>query len=330
MPARTTPALPPDISMQPVVIAGGGIIGLSIALELARRGVRATVFERGRAMEQASWAAAGMLAAEDPHNPPGLRDISKYSKDLYPDFLARIESLSGLAVPIQTRIAVQHGIDGSRTRLEEMSLDPRQLAVALLAATRAADVHLREESPMEDSNLKRLTKVMAAGAWAGKLSPEGRVPVSPRKGQMLRVALPEELRALGEVHRSEAVYVVPRTAGPQAGTAVIGATVEDAGFDTATHADDLERLRALAAELLPALSDEQAAPIVEAWAGLRPATPDMLPVIGRDGDVLWATGHFRNGILLAPATAQIVADLIEGKEPVVTLDAFAPQRFRAS
>jgi glycine oxidase len=111
---------------------------------------------------------------------------------------------------------------------------------------------------------------------------------------------------------------------------LIGATVEDAGFDTATHAADLARLRALAAEMLPALRDEKGAPMIEAWAGLRPAAPDMLPVIGRDGDVLWAAGHFRNGILLAPATAQIVADLIEGKEPVVKLDAFAPKRFSAS
>lgn len=327
MPARTTPAPPSDLPFEPVVIAGGGILGLSIALELARRGVRATVLERGRAMQQASWAAAGMLAAEDPHNPVELLDISKYSKALYPAFLARTEGLSGLTVPVQTRIAVQYDEGGRSVRMAEESLDPRQLAVALLEAARAAEVDVREGCAAQMADLQGRTVVIAAGAWAGALGPK--LPITPRKGQMLRVALPETLRGLAEVHRSEALYVVPRTAGPQAGTALIGATVEDVGFDTETHEADLAQLRLRAARMLPALASESEAPRLEAWAGLRPATPDQLPVIARRGDVVWAAGHFRNGILLAPATAQIVADLIEGKEPVVKLDAFAPERFGA-
>lgn len=329
MSAGNTPSLPSHLPLQPVVIAGGGLIGLSIALELARRGVAATVLERGQALQQASWAAAGMLAAEDPHNPLALLDISRYSQNLYPDFIARMEQLTGLTVAVQTRIAVQHVSDGSLVRMEELSLDPRQLAAAMLAAVRAAKVDLREGCAAEEMDLRGRTVVVAAGAWAGAVHAGLQLPVTPRKGQMLRVALPEALRGLDEVHRTEGLYVVPRTSGPQAGTALIGATVEDVGFDTTTHEADLAVLRARAAEMLPALGSESDAPQVEAWAGLRPATPDQLPVIARRGDVLWAAGHFRNGILLAPATARIVADLIERKEPVVKLDAFAPERFGA-
>jgi len=170
--------------------------------------------------------------------------------------------------------------------------------------------------------------VYAAGAWAGDVAGMGALPVTPRKGQMLRVRVPEGL-ALNEVHRSERVYVVPRTAGPQAGTALIGATVEDVGFDVAVHAEDLTRLRGLAAELVPEVGSEMDAPMVEAWAGLRPATPDGLPVLGASESPrrFIAIGHYRNGVLLAPATAIVMADLLMGKMPAVDLGAFSPRRF---
>ncbi len=171
--------------------------------------------------------------------------------------------------------------------------------------------------------------VYAAGAWTSELMAGVRaepVSVAPRKGQMLRVRLPF---ALTEVHRSEQVYIVPRTTGPQAGTALIGATVENAGFDTTVHPAALDDLRALAARLLPAFASTAEAPTVESWAGLRPATPDLLPVLGacaRPGEFI-ATGHYRNGILQAPATALLMADLIEGKPPTLDLSALSPRRF---
>jgi glycine oxidase len=139
---------------------------------------------------------------------------------------------------------------------------------------------------------------------------------------MLRVRL-----SLQEVHRSEAVYIVPRTTGPHAGTAVIGATLEDAGFDTATSPSALAGLRRLAAGLVPAA---HGAAQIEAWAGLRPATADGLPLIGalpESTQQIVATGHFRNGILLAPATAATVAALVQGIRPPVDLTAYAPARF---
>jgi glycine oxidase len=169
----------------------------------------------------------------------------------------------------------------------------------------------------------------AAGAWTSQVMTSlgaDRVSIVPRKGQMLRVRLPY---ALNEVHRSEQVYIVPRTTGPQAGTALIGATIEDAGFDTTVHPDALDALRALAAELLPEFASAAQAPLLESWAGLRPASPDMLPVLGacsRAGEFI-ASGHYRNGILQAPGTALLMADLLEGKPPILDLSTLSPLRF---
>jgi glycine oxidase len=307
-----------------ILIVGAGIIGLSLALELEARGAQVTVLERDTALSHASSAAAGMLAADDPHNPPELHALAQYSIARYDSFLARVASLSGIAVPYQTSITHQYAADGSSTILHEHSLDPRQLAVALLAAVRASSINLREHTPFSHPFAVSKT-VYATGAWTHPSLP---LAITPVKGQMLRVQLPANL-PLREVHRSEHIYIVPRTQGPQAGTAIIGATLEDAGFDTTTHTSALNTLRAHAATLLPQLASPTAAPTIDSWAGLRPATPDHLPILGRIGssnDSL-ATGHFRNGILLAPATASILADLLEDKTPPIDIAPFTPSRF---
>jgi glycine oxidase len=329
-----------------ILIAGAGIIGLSLALELHSRRARVTVLERDAALSHASTAAAGMLAADDPHNPSALHPLSQYSLGLYPNFLARIESLSGIHVPIQTEATIQYLPDGSTLRLAEQSLDPRQLAAALLAAVRATSIDLREHTELQvtedwprgrtvftrtGEQLRVQSVVFATGAWAQTRPLHLRnynLSVIPIKGQMLRLQIPKDL-SLREVHRSEHIYIVPRTSGPQAGTALIGATLETTGFDTTTNPDDLAALRARAAALLPAFASETQSPVIESWAGLRPATPDHLPIFGQDScpNEFLALGHFRNGILLAPATAAILADLIEGKQPTIDLAAFSPTRF---
>jgi glycine oxidase len=316
-----------DKSTADVVVVGAGLIGLTIALEMHRRGARVCVVERGLAMGQASIAAAGMLAVDDPGNPPELLPLARLSVGMYPEFLRRVEALSGIAVPFQTQTALQYAADGRVTRLAERSVDPRQLGAAVLAAVRAASIEIMEETEVEAVTTwdEGVRVVYAAGAWTAE-AVGGAIRVAPRKGQMLRVRVPEGMR-LAEVHRSERVYVVPRTVGAQAGTAVIGATIEDAGFDTAVHAADLARLRGFAAELVPGLGSEIEAPMVEAWAGLRPATPDGLPVMGASGLRFVASGHYRNGVLLAPATAVVMADLMMGKTPEIDLAAFRVERF---
>jgi glycine oxidase len=329
-----------------VVIVGAGLIGLAIALELHDRGASVTVIDHGRSLAEASTAAAGMLAVEDPYNPPELEALSRLSAQLYPAFLRRIEALCGIAVPFQTNTTVQYMADGSTMRLAEHSIDPRQLAAALLSAVKATPIRLLEQTRIAavDDTLHgmqvRLSTgaaiasravIYAAGAWTSEVMTalhSDTVSIAPRKGQMLRVRLPAAL-ALNEVHRSERIYIVPRTRGPQTGTALIGATVENAGFDTTVRAEDLDGLRALAAELLPAFASAIEAPLVESWAGLRPATPDGLPVLGacaRAGHFI-ASGHYRNGILQAPATAVVLADLLEGRPPSVDITALSPERF---
>jgi glycine oxidase len=319
----------PAVSAPDVLIAGAGIIGLSLALELHTRGVRVLVLERDTALAHASTAAAGMLAPHDPHNPAALLPLSELSASLYPAYLDRIMKLSGTPVPFQTDTTIQHLPHGQTTHLAEHSIDPRQLASALLAAVRAAGIELRERYEFHHAGAPSASSVIyATGAWTpGELC---HMPIRPRKGQMLRVKLPPGLRDLKEVHRSDDIYIVPRTLGPHAGTALLGATIEDAGFDTSTHPRDLTQLRSLAAGLLPALADEAAAPQLEAWAGLRPHTPDRLPLLGpieTGSRHFLATGHYRNGILLAPATAVLLADLIEGKQPALDLTPFSPARF---
>ncbi len=329
-----------------VVVAGAGLIGLALALELQDRGARVTVIERGRSLCGASIAAAGMLAAEDPHNPPELGPLSALSAAGYPAFLRRIEDLSGIAVPFQTEATVQYRAGGAVERLAERSLDPRQLATALLAAVKMTPIRLMEETQIAagkdgPQGLKiRLTSgegftagalVYTAGPWTPEVMTGlgcAAVPIVPRKGQMLRLRLPMGM-VLEEVHRSEQIYVVPRRVGPQAGTVLVGASVENAGFDTRVDVATLERLRGLASGLVAALGSEEEAPQVEAWAGLRPATPDLLPVLGaceRERHFI-ASGHYRNGILLAPGTARVMADLLEGKLPMLDISAFSLRRF---
>jgi glycine oxidase len=140
---------------------------------------------------------------------------------------------------------------------------------------------------------------------------------------MLVIAQPEAAPLLTRVLRSPEVYLIPRGDGK----IVVGATVENAGYSKAVEADALALLRRRAARLWSPAAD---APQADSWAGLRPGTADALPVIGRYADEsnlrFVATGHFRNGILLAPGTAYVIADLVCGRIPAIDLAAFAPRR----
>lgn len=350
-----------------VCIAGAGIIGLSLALELHRGGAHVVVFDQGDPLAEASTAAAGMLAAYDPENPKELRKLSELSLSLYPDFLSRLFDLSGVPVPLHTSTTLQalparhHSAaaklpllcaetlalvapylnigDRRFFLLNENSLDPRELAVALLAAVRATSIDLRPKTPVRltrtsSKNVEVHTGneivypsrfVDCTGAWAFTPTIPSHLRVKPRKGQMLAVALPPSL-PLHMVVRTPDIYVVPRTATAENTRVVVGATVEDAGFDKTVHPEDIARLRSLAADLLPLLAE---APELEAWAGLRPATADGLPLLGYVAENhLVASGHYRNGILLAPATARVMYQMLVGDTSSLDLAAFSPLRKR--
>ena len=165
--------------------------------------------------------------------------------------------------------------------------------------------------------------VVAAGAWSGALPglpASMTIPVRPVKGQILRLRDPQGPGMLERVVRFEGGYLVPRGDGRY----VLGATTEERGFDTAVTAGGLYELLRDAGELVPGVHELV---IEEMSAGLRPATPDNAPLLGRDDEVdglVWATGHYRNGVLLAPVTGEIVADALDG---IAAPAAFAPGRF---
>ena len=217
--------------------------------------------------------------------------------------------------------------------------DPRALLPALTEAARRAGVHLRTGATVRSlcvaggrvagvqlADGERVAAehvVVAAGAWSGAIEglPDGaRIPLRPVKGQILRLRDPRGPGLLERIVRFEGGYLVPRGDGRY----VLGATVEERGFDTTVTAGALYELLRDAGELVPGIHELV---VEETAAGLRPATPDNAPVLGAAGEVeglVWATGHHRNGILLAPVTADIVAGVLDG---IAAPQAFAPGRF---
>jgi glycine oxidase len=214
--------------------------------------------------------------------------------------------------------------------------DPAATVVALAEACRRAGVELREGVEVAElvstggrvtgvgtatAELAAGAVVVAAGAWSGAVA-AGAPPVRPVKGQIASLRAADPALAPAHVIRTPRCYLVAR----EDGRVVLGATMEERGFDQATTADGVFRLLEAAREVLPDVGELE-------WtgvrAGLRPGTPDNLPAIGRgtpDG-LVWATGHHRNGVLLAPLTGDLVADLLEGcGDPPV---AVAPDRFAA-
>jgi glycine oxidase len=159
--------------------------------------------------------------------------------------------------------------------------------------------------------------VIAAGAWSGEIVP---APVRPLKGQIVRLRDPAGPGLIGRVLRFSSTYLVPRGDGRY----ILGATTEERGFDTTVTAGALYELLRDAAELVPGVHELV---VEETLAGLRPATPDNLPLIGERDGVVWATGHGRDGVLLSALTADLVADLLSGEDPGELLALCDPRRF---
>jgi glycine oxidase len=223
----------------------------------------------------------------------------------------------------------------------ESAVDPRLLLGALRAAAEGAGVELLtggdvSEAIVEGARLVGVRTadgtahraervVLAAGAWSGDaawLPPEARPPVRPVKGEILTLRGPASAPVCEHLVVSDRVYIVPRPDG----RLIVGATVEERGFDTRVTAGGVYELLREAYRALPDIAELELAEVV---AGLRPCTPDNAPLIGPselDGLVL-ATGHFRNGILLAPATAEAVTALLGEEEPPIDVGAFCPARF---
>lgn len=347
-----------------VIIVGGGIIGLSLAIALRKRAARVLVVERGEPGREASHAAGGMLVDCPLETPPALQPLASASARMYPEFAHELEIESGMKVDLRShgtilflsrehlrspqlrdaalsRVLLEEwepAINRSMSDpfyLKERSVDPRALSAAALKTAKNRGVDFSSGDPVTEVNLSdgrvsgvTTTKtsflaekvVNCAGAWAGQIAPHA-FPTRPVKGQMLCLVMPTRA-LLKHVIRSPKAYLIPRSDG----RLLVGATVEEAGFDKRTDASTIKNFQRTAVELVPQLAE---AKILEDWAGLRPGTPDALPILGATSTPGYyvATGHFRDGILLAPITAKVMAALIEGRKPQQDLSAFSPQRF---
>lgn len=401
------------------IIIGAGIIGLSLALELERRGLKVHVIDKGEPGREASWAAGGMLADFPLEMPAALHELAHVSARMYPEFVRGLEEASGekidlrdhgtlvfleeretassLASSTGSPIATESSSclpepleslepalalmnDARRWTplfLRERSVDPRQLTSGALTAARRRGIEISAGDPVigvtlgegkalgvrtEKAQFAANIVVNCAGAWTGQIRVEDAhctnppvdsgvsigsrassgtplsssshlsagshlpasitLPTRPVKGQMLCVAMPHK-DLLRHVVRTPDVYLIPRSDG----RLLIGATQEEAGFDKQTVAETMARLRHAAVRMVPQLAD---ATLLEAWAGLRPGTPDALPILGATSvpGYFVATGHFRDGILLAPVTARVMGQVICSEKPEFDLAAFAAKRFQ--
>jgi glycine oxidase len=349
-----------------VVVIGGGIIGLSLAIALHKRGVRVLVVERGEPGREASYAAAGMLADCPLEMPAALQKFAAASARMYPEFVLELQDESGINVDLRDQgtllftspehlfakpeFGAEHMLEAPLAELEpalgltespafylrERSVDPRALVAAALKAAKHRGIDISSGTTVTDSIVSdgRVAGVITdktkypapcvvncAGAWSGSL-PFHPLPTRPVKGQIVAVASAQH-NLVRHVIRTPDVYLVPRTNG----RILIGSTLEEAGFDKRTDADTIQRLHHAAIRLVPQLKE---ALILDAWAGLRPGTPDDLPILGETATrgYFVATGHFRDGILLTPVTAHVMAQVISGAQPDHDIAQFSPLRFQ--
>jgi glycine oxidase len=365
-----------------VVIVGGGIIGLSIARELARRGGRdVTVIERGELGKEASWAAGGILAPQvEADKPNEFFLLACASRDRYDEFAAALTAETGIDVELdktgtlylgfnadderemrrryewQTREGLQLEwlLTEEARRLEpnisdqihcallfpnDYQVENRQLVKALIAANERLGVKLVTNCEARSLRIQKKRVfgvetseeyvaapviVAAAGAWTSQLAPEqpsSDLKIEPVRGQMVCF---KASRLVRHVIYSSRGYLVPR----RDGRLLAGSTSEHVGFDKRVTEDGVKSITSMASEIAPSLKD---LPVDNSWAGFRPHAEDDLPVLGPDAEVeglFYATGHYRNGILLAPITAELIVESIVNGVRSSLLERFSPNRFR--
>ena len=349
-----------------VTVVGGGLVGCASALALADAEANVTLIAAYRA-GAASAAGAGMLAASIEEARTQLRDIAETARDRFPAYVEQIRDRSGRAIHLDRsgllQVALTDGqaeefraairgagvwLSPAELRDVEPALAPARGAalwpddgtvdnVELLAAldwlvehhpriqllrgaASGIDAGKRHTAvTLEDGTVVTAgTTVLAAGAWASTIAGAGRAAViEPVRGQLV---------ALGDAGLRHPVFGSDGYLVPRPGCTVAGTTMEYVGFDAATTPEAANGIAAAARALCPALSG----PAARTWAGLRPVTPDLLPLIGRDPEkpaLIYACGHSRNGILLAPLTGEIVKALVFEESLTFDISQFDPARF---
>jgi glycine oxidase len=366
-----------------ILVIGGGIIGLSIARELHKRGAGPiAVVDKGVCGKEASWAAAGMLGPQAEADETGpFFDLCVGSRNLYPEFAADLLDETGIDVELE-RSGTLHlafsdedaehllaryewqtaaGLSVERLSAEDaIKLEPnlservhgallfpndwqvenRKLVDALRRYAEINGIEIIENTPVESLVLEdgRVTgaetarsrvsakhTLLATGAWTSLIklgTIQMPISVEPVRGQIIAFRPAQPL--IRHVIYGPRGYLVPRMDGK----ILAGSTTEHTGFDAANTEEAVRSLQEMAVEIVPGLAS---AGVADQWAGLRPFAEDGLPVLGTIDQVnglFIATAHYRNGILLAPVTAKLVADKLLGGVESEYFDVFGPDRFR--
>ena len=349
------------------IVVGGGLIGLTAAAALAERGLLVTLVAERRPGE-ASPASAGMLAPSVERATGPAHDFAVAARDRYPGYVAFLADRTGLTVPLnrlgilqlalnekgvrglkrtalassrwldagevgELEPALSHGL-GAMYNPDDGAVDSSLLLAALQRLVAASERITTIEDAVIDlepgaASCSARTRsgrrlgaphiVIAAGAWSAEIrGARLAAPVEPARGQLvLYRACP-----LRHVVYGPRGYVVPRGDGT-----IGGSTMEKSGFDASVTEAGVAKVKAAAEEICPLLASTRAP---KSWAGLRPVTPDLLPILGPDPEhppVIYACGHSRNGVLMAPLTGDVVADLVTGTPLSHDLSQFRPARF---
>lgn len=364
------------------LVIGGGVIGLTLARELATQGILTALIDRGPAGRAASWAGAGIL-------PPSTLEYARHpiekmaaeSFRLHPDLANRLLEETGIdngfrrcgAVFIARSAGEVAALKGQCCEWRDSGVVVKQLAADELnlqmpALAKAANIQLAVLVPDEaqirnpdhlralvascashgvgikqnvglvclESRAGRITRVttdsgqsfsprrvcIAAGAWSADLLEQLDCQIStlPVRGQMLLYKLPEPV--FSQILYEGTRYIVPRDDGH----VLAGSTLEQAGFDATTTPEAISQLKSFASSLIAELTDDR---LIDSWAGLRPATFDGFPYIGRvpGFENAWAAcGHFRSGLLLSTATSVVIRQLILEDTPLFDLSPFRLDR----
>lgn len=364
-----------------VIVIGGGIIGASIAWRLAREHIDVVVLERARLGQEASWAAAGLIAPQAEAQTSGVFfDLCLVARRVFDETIDRLTADSSLdpeydphgilyialdaveRAELESRArwhrearALVHELSAAEARKIEPAISPetlfalhlpdnrridnRKLTQAYIAAAVNSGAEFREGASVDSivtqggratgvrlhdgTVVEAELVVVAAGSWSHQVRglEADRVALHPVRGQML--CFETRPRMLTPSVFSMRGYLVPR----RDGRLLAGSTMEEAGYNKTVTLGGIEKISRGVLTMVPVLAE---IPFREAWAGLRPATRDLLPVLGYSpsiANVVWATGHYRSGILLSAITGEIIADLIAGRPPSIDLAPFSPGRF---
>jgi glycine oxidase len=371
-------------SSSDVIVVGGGLIGCAIAFRLAQTGARVAVFERGTPGCEASSAGAGMIAPQgETVEANGFYRLCAASRDLYPQFVAEIEEMTGQSVnfrrdgtlmtavteheaamldslfkaqskaglPLARLTAAEAReqvpllspqVAGGLVAPQDYWLDNEMLVRCLHAACmlsrvsfyahtevmrfsvrncRVESIETRCELQPAGHRHSAGTFVLACGAWSAEAAASlgVQLPVRPCRGQMMEF---EGANDFPLTVRSGHYYLVPRSEG----RIVAGSTMEYAGFEKSVSGEGMRSILDGVCKFAPFIKNLR---FRRAWAGLRPDTEDHNPILGygRFENLVYATGHFRNGILLAPLTGQLICELISSGSCSIPIEEYSPARF---